>query len=401
MRPLPARSGPWTVVACLWVVVTAANAYYIVPSGILPVVMDELAIGPTAASLLVSVMFGTQVVVGVPVGIALDRLDNRRAIAAATLVFIAAYAWTWQAAASGAFWSLLAARAVATPMTAALWTASINVTGRQFPPSQQATAVGVVTSAPAAGFAIGLVTGPLVASRLGWDAVFAIYAAPVAVGCAAFWVASHRFDLSGGTAASPNPADFKRLLSRRAIWNVAAMAFLGFSLYAFVTSWVPTYLTDQLGVSLAYGGLFVALFPAIGIVARGGSGYVSDRFFGHRRRPVALLSFVVSVPAVALVAGANTWLVVLVALLVSGLFVQLGLGLFYAQARELADTNVVATAVGFTTSMAVLGGFVAPIVGGFLIEQSGYPAAFGYAIGVGVVGIALAWVAPEPELSAR
>jgi len=389
-------AGPWDVVLGVWVLIVAANAYYIVPAGVLPVLMDRLAIGPTTASLLVSVMFGTQVVVGIPVGMALDRVNHRRAILVATLVLVAAYAWSWQAATEGAFWSLLVSRAVATPATAAIWTAGVNVSARGFSAARQATAVGVFTSGPPAGFALGLLTGPVVATRFGWPAVFAVYAVPAAVGCAAFWVASRRIDVSGTGTETPQAADFGRLLSDRPLWTVATMAFLGFSLYAFVTSWVPTYLTEELGFSLTRGGLFVALFPAIGIVARGGSGAVSDRLFARRRRPVALLAFGVSTPAVVLVALADTAALVLFGLLVAGLFVQLGLGLFYAQVRELADPSVAATAVAFATSMSTFGGFTAPLLGGLLIEHGGYGPAFGYAVAAALLGLLLAAVAPEP-----
>lgn len=388
-------AGPWDVVLGIWVLIVAANAYYIVPASVLPVLMDRLAVGPTTASLLVSVMFGTQVVVGIPVGVALDRADDRRAILLATLVLVAAYAWSWRAATGGDYWSLLASRAVATPATAAIWTAGVNVSARGFAPERQATAVGVFSSGPPAGFALGLLTGPIVATRFGWPAVFAVYALPAALGCAAFWLASRRMDLSGTDAETPRAADFRRLLSDRPIQIVATMAFLGFSLYAFVTSWVPTYLTEELGFSLARGGLFVALFPAIGIVARGGSGAVSDRLFAHRRRPVALLAFGVSTPAILLVALTDAAVLVLVGLLVAGLFVQLGLGLFYAQVRELADPNVAATAVAFATSMATFGGFTAPLLGGLLIEHGGYAPAFGYAIGAALLGLVLAAVTPE------
>lgn len=380
--------------------VTAANAYYIVPASVLPVLMDRLALDPAAASLLVSVMFGTQVVVGVPIGIALDRVDNRRAIVVATLVLIVCYAWSYQAATAGAYLSLLASRAVATGATAATWTAGVNVVGRVFDDERRATAVGVLSSTPAAGFAIGLLSGPYVAQRAGWAAIFVVYAAPVVLGCLAFLLATARIDVSGTGGSTPGLADFRELLTGRAIWSVAGMAFLGYSLYAFITSWMPTYLAQELGFSLTSGGLFAALFPAIGILARGSSGAVSDRLFSHRRRPVALLSFVVALPALAFIAAADTPLVVGLALVFAGFFVQLGMGLFYAQARELADPNVAATGVAFATSMATLGGFTAPLAAGLLIEHTGgYTAAFAYAGVAAVAGLALAWATPEPDTS--
>lgn len=390
--------GPWDVVLGLGVLIAAVNAYYIVPAGVLPVIREELALGPATAGLLVSVMFGAQMLLGVPVGMLIDRVDNRRAVVAATLVILGLYAWSWQAAAAGDFWVLMLSRGLAAPATAAIWTAGVNIIGRAFDPARQATAVGVFSGGPAAGFAVGLLTGPLVANRFGWAAIFAVYAVPAAVGCALFWVTSHRLDISVEDTATARLADFRKLFTTATVWTVALVAFVGFSLYAFVTSWVPTYLSEVVGVSLAEGGLLAAFFPAVGAVARAGSGAVSDRLFGHRRRPVVLLAFAVSAPAIFLVVLAETVAVLLLALLVAGLFLQLGLGLAYPLARETADPAVAATGVAFTTSMATFGGFVAPPVGGLLIDHSGYLVAFSGALLLGLAGATLAWFVPEPDI---
>lgn len=390
--------GPWDVVLALGILIAAVNAYYIVPAGVLPVIRAELSLGPATAGLLVSVMFGAQMLLGVPVGMLIDRVDNRRAVVAATLAILGLYAWSWQAAAAGDFWTLMLSRGLAAPVTAAIWTAGVNIIGRAFDPARQATAVGVFSGGPAAGFAVGLLTGPLVANRFGWAAIFVVYAVPAAVGCALFWVTSRRIDISVGDTATARLADFRKLFTTATVWTVALVAFVGFSLYAFVTSWVPTYLSEVVGVSLAEGGLLAAFFPAVGAVARAGSGAVSDRLFGHRRRPVVLLAFAVSAPAIFLVVLADTVAILLFALLVAGLFLQLGLGLAYPLARETADPAVAATGVAFTTSMATFGGFVAPPVGGLLIDHSGYLVAFSGALVLGLAGAALAWFVPEPDL---
>ena len=391
-------AGPWDVVFGLGILIAAVNAYYIVPAGVLPVIRDQLSLGPATAGLLVSVMFGAQVVLGVPVGMALDRVDNRRAVVAATLAVVALYAWSWRAARAGDFRTLMVSRALAAPVTATIWTAGVNIVGRAFDERHQATAVGVFSGGPAAGFAVGLLTGPLVAERFGWAAIFAVYAVPAVAGCLVFWVTSRRLELSATDTATARLADFRALFTTTAVWTVALVAFVGFSLYAFVTSWVPTYLSEVVGVSLAEGGLLAAFFPAVGAVARAGSGAVSDRLFGHRRRPVVLLAFLVSGPAVLLVVLVETVAVLLLALTVAGLFLQLGLGLAYPLARETADPAVAATGVAFTTSMATFGGFVAPPVGGALIAGAGYPVAFGAALALGLAGAGLAWFVPEPGI---
>jgi nitrate/nitrite transporter NarK len=385
-------------VAGLVVLILGLNAYYIVPAGVLPVIRDRLALDSAGASLLVSAMFGVQMLLGVPVGVVLDRVDDRRAIAVAVALTVVVYAWSWQAATAGDFWVLVASRGAAAPLTAAVFTAGVTVIGRAFEPARQATAVGVFTGGPPAGFAIGLLTGPLVADALGWAAIFLVYAVPAAVGGAIFWVASRRIDVSGSDVDAPRLADFTRLVGSRAVWIVAVVTFAGLSLYTFVTSWTPTYLTEVVGVSLAQAGLLAALFPAIGAVARVSSGAVSDRLFGHRRRPVILLAFGVSSPAILLIVVGDTLAVVFLALLLAGASLQLGLGLAYAVARENVDGRVAATGVALVLSTGMFGGFVSPTIGGVLIDASGYLAAFGYAVAVGLLGLVGAWFVPEPDL---
>jgi nitrate/nitrite transporter NarK len=385
-------------VAGLVVLIVGLNAYYIVPAGVLPVVQEQLAVGPASASLLVSAMFGTQMVLGVPIGVLLDRVDNRRAIVAATVLTVLVYGWSWQAATAGDFWTLLASRGAAAPLTSVVFTAAVNLIGRAFEPERRATAVGVFTAGPPAGFAIGLLTGPLVAAWSGWADVFIVYAPLAVLGAVALWVTSRELDVAGDDADTARAADFGRLLATREIWTIAFVAFAGLSLYAFVTSWTPTFLTETLGVSLAEAGLLSALFPAIGAVARLSSGAVSDVLFGHRRRPVLLLGFGVSSPAILLIVLADTVAVVFLALLLAGGALQLGLGLAYAVARETADPEVAATGVAIVLSAGLFGGFVAPPIGGALIDLSGYLAAFGYAVATGLAGLGLSWFVPEPDL---
>ena len=82
-----------------------------------------------------------------------------------------------------------------------------------------------------------------------------------------------------------------------------------------VKSGVPTYITRRFGVSLAESGAFVALFPAVGILARPAGGWLSDRWLDRRRRPVFAASFVGAI-ALAVAMFYSTTVAVLVAMLV-------------------------------------------------------------------------------------
>ena len=161
---------------------------------------------------------------------------------------------------------------------------------------------------------------------------------------------------------------------------------------------MPTYLAQELGVSLASSGAIVGLFAGVGILSRIGGGAISDRVFGTRRRPVVVISLVVSTPLMAIIWRSDVVPVVIATLLLAGFTIQLTIGLALAYVRELVEPGVEATAVSMLTAVSLGGAFVAPIAAGMLIERTGgFDAAFMAAVGVGVAGSALAWVAPEAD----
>lgn len=199
-----------------------------------------------------------------------------------------------------------------------------------------------------------------------------------------------------GTPA-PTLSDLGRVVTNRRVWTVGLLGFLGYALYLFVNSWAPSYLTEDLQLSLELSGALVALFPAVGVLSRVTGGVLSDTLFGGRRRPVVLLSFLVATPIIAGFTAIQTVPVVIGALLVAGFAIQLCLGLIFAYVRELVEPAVAATAVAFLTSVGLVGAFIAPIAAGRLIDASNYETAFLIAGTLGVLGALLAWYAPEPE----
>lgn len=384
----------WTLLAGASLISMGLGAYELAPASVTPLIRDSLGVGPSAAGLVVGVMFGTAVLASLPAGAVLDRTDSRLVMALAVGVLQIAGIWGWQAGSAGVFESLLASRILGAVAYAVVWNAGIDVVARSFGPDRRATAVAIFTASGPLGFAIGQSGAPLVAEAAGWPAIFPATAGLALVGLVPFWLASRNGRRPADDAA-PSLADFSAVVTDRSVWIVAVLGFLGYAVYLFVNSWAPSYLTDELAVSLAIAGPVTAVFPAVGVLSRAGGGLISDTLFGGRRRPVVLASFVVATPVVAgfpLLRG----VAVVAALLVAGFAIQLCLGLVYAYVRELVDPAVAATAVAFLTSVGLAGAFVSPIAGGAVIDAAGYDVAFGLAGLLGLAGVLLAWYAPEP-----
>lgn len=381
----------------IWLSSTFANGLVIAPASVFPVIMDSMAIGPTRASWIVSVTLAASALSSVLSGAAVDRVNNRWMVIVGVFVFLGTCLWAWRAALAGSYWSLLLSRAGAGIAIMIIWNGGINMIGAHVSPEYKATAIGAFAASAPGGFAIAQYLSPVITGLTGWPAIFPVFGAVCVVGLLVFWPVSRAFDVEHGKVQTPRFADFRRVFTSRHVWHVSLMGFMAFTLYAFLNSWMPSYLVDVYGLSLAESGLLVAVFPAVGIVSRSGGGFLSDVLFDGCRRPVALLAFGVSAPALGVLFFAPTATVLVGALITIGLFIQFGMGLFLTYIRELVDQNVNATAVAFLSGVAIFGAFTAPTVGGMILERTGtYAAAFSYAGVVAVVGCLLAWFAPEP-----
>ncbi|WP_311173726.1 MFS transporter [Halobellus ordinarius] len=369
-------------------------AYEIVPASVTPLIRESLGVGSTRAGFLVGIMFGVAIVASLPAGAVLDRTDSRRVMALAVLVLVVAGIWGWFAGGNGNYWSVIASRAVGGVAFVVVWNAGIDIVSQAASPENRATVVGVFTASGPIGFALGQSTGPIVAGRFGWPAIFIAYTGVALVGLSIFWPMSR--GLGAARGETPSLSEFGTVLQSGTVWRIGTLGFLSYALYLFINSWGSSYLTEEIGLSLALSGALVAVFPAIGALSRVSSGVLSDRVFGGKRRPVLIGSFGLATPLMLVFTQFGTIPVLIALLFLSGFAIQLTLGLSFTYVREVVEPHVAATAVAFQTSVGLAGAFLSPIAGGAVIDAAGFDVAFALAGGLGAVGVLLAWRAPEP-----
>jgi NNP family nitrate/nitrite transporter-like MFS transporter len=389
-RGLSAAQG--TTLTVGWVMLLFVGAYLITPASILPLIIDDLGTGEATAASLVSMPQVAATVIGLPVGIYLDRIETRSIVPFAGTVLFVGSAGDWLAATEASVLLLTASRLLAGVGMFILWVVSVNVASNAFPPRQRATATSVIISGYPAGYALGQFGAPRIASVVGWPGVFPVFGTAVLVVSVAFFVVTSGVSRADTSTSPPTLSDLTQVFGNRNVWSVVVVTFLGYSLYMVFNSWMPTYITRQFGISLAESGSFVALFPAIGILARPAGGWVSDGWLRRRRRPVFAASFTgASVLAVAMLY--STTVAALVGVLVlAGVFIQLQIGLLYQSVQEFAAPSVAGTAVSLASIAGWLGSFVAPVAVGELVATAGtYTAVFGFAVALGLGGVLTVW----------
>lgn len=407
---------PWGTLLGAWVLSVVANAYLIVPASVLPPIAADLGVTPGTAVWIVSIAFAAWAASNFALGGAISRFGDVAVLAVASLSVAIAGVWGWRAGLGGSFLSLAGSRVLGGIALGAIWTTGANVVGRVFPVDRQGIALGLFTTSAPTGLAIGQFTGPLVAGFVGWEADFLLFGFATLGGFGLFlaFAPDLRVDSESptdtetetqtetGTKGEPDDATpaatsaIRTVLTDRSVRYGCGMGFVAYSLFLFFNSWMPTYLTEQFGVSLAASSAFVALFPAVGIVSRAGGGVVSDRLLDHRRLPVMKVSFLAAAPLVAVVAVSRTVPVVVAVLVAAGFAIQLSIGIVYTYVREVVAADASASALAVLGSAAIFGSFSAPVIAGALIEWTdAYTSAFAYAGLLALVGIALAFAAPE------
>ena len=389
------RRRAWTTTLWLWLATVFVVAYEIVPASVLPLVRTDLGVDAATGSWIVSAILLSMAIFSLPAGVVLDRVDERRAIGVAAIAFFATTIWAWLAGSAGSFPSLLAARFAGGAALVALWTASVDVVGASFDADRQGTAIAFLATGVPGGYALGHLTGPVLANAFGWPATFPPYGALTVLFVGFYLIGSRRRTVATGSRP-PTGADLRRVFGNDGVWTVGALAFAAFSLNLLFNSWLPTYFVERFSVSVAWGGALAAGFPLVGVVARATSGVVSDRYFGARRRPLVLGSFLAVAVLVPAIVVADRLAAVLAVLVVAGFVTQTGLVLLLPLVRELVAENVAATALAVLNTVGFLGAFSAPIVTGALIDRAGFDAAFAYAVVLAVGGTALALRIREP-----
>ncbi|QAU14428.1 MFS transporter [Halorubrum sp. BOL3-1] len=389
-----------TTITAGWLLLLFVGAYLITPASLLPLVMTDLEITESTAAALVSMPQVAATVVGIPVGIYLDRVETRVTVPVAAAVLFIGSTGDWLAASRGTVSLLIASRLFAGAGMFVLWVTCINIAASTFPPTRRATATSVIISGYPAGYALGHLGAPRVAALVGWPGVFPVFGVAVVMMSFGFYVAVGRVPRFHSSTDPMTLLEFKKVIRNRNVWAVLLVTVLGYSLYMVFNSWMPTYITRRFGVSLADSGTFVALFPTVGILTRPIGGWLSDAVLDQRRRPVFAASFVgATVLAVAMFY--STTIAVLVPILVlAGAFVQLQIGLMYQSIQEFVDPRAAGTAVSLASVAGWLGSFVAPVVAGELVAITGtYSILFVFAVGLGLSGGLAVWQMAESGTS--
>jgi MFS transporter, ACS family, glucarate transporter len=431
----------WVVMGlifCIWAIACADRANFGIA---LPYMKKEFHITNTEAGLIVSLFSFAYALVQIPVGMLYRRLGEKASGIFLALCMVFTSLFTALMATTSSVLLLQLYRIGLGLAEGPLGIGCTNVINRWFPPQEKGLATGLWIAASKLGPLMVPSVCLIVIAIWGWREIFYVFAVPGFL-FAILWIfmvtnspsesrfcspAEQRYirgeDAAGkvGNAGKKNAAGLRYLRSMPLLdainrtrrverlqtirqvftsWNIIGVA-LGYGCMIGITnifmSWIPTYLVTVRGFESVKMG-FLASAPFIGAVTGNMiGGLISDRLLDGRRKPMMLLGAVGTTLMLCLLIEAPDSVVYLgCTLLISGLMVGIGFAGYSAYAMGLVSKSTYPTAFGIVNFLGQIGGAVAPLMVGILLDHYGWSSVFMYMVGTALLCVVLVASVVEP-----
>jgi ACS family D-galactonate transporter-like MFS transporter len=241
---------------------------------------DELGVGPEQFGYLSSAFFAVYAFSQIPIGYLIDRYG------VTTISRIAAFLWSVASACTAMapnFATIYLARLFLGLAEAPTFPANAKAVGYWFPRHERGLATSLFDAAAKLSNAVGVAFTAYLMVMFGWRGMFWWTAALSLVFFFLFWAfyrnpsedkrltpAEARYIREGGGEPETPPGDRPRgaslayLITRRKIWGLTiGFAAYGY-LFAFLLTWLPTYLQTTFGVNILKAGGYVFLIWGVG-----------------------------------------------------------------------------------------------------------------------------------------
>ncbi|EPP3046492.1 MFS transporter [Salmonella enterica subsp. enterica serovar Kentucky] len=402
---------------------------------VLPFIIDEFHINNFEAGAIASMFFLGYAVSQIPAGFFIAKRGTRGLVSLSIFGFSA---FTWLMGTVSSVFSLKMVRLGLGLSEGPCPVGLASTINNWFPPKEKATATGVYIAATM--FA-PIIVPPLavwIAVTWGWRWVFFSFAIPGIVAAIAWYLLvkskpsesgfvsqSELEEINAGRDIHKNTVRENILIADRftlldKIIRVKKMApidtakglftsknilgdclayFMMVSVLYGLLTWIPLYLVKERGFDVMSMG-FVASMPCIGgFIGAIGGGWISDKVLGRRRKPTMMFTAISTVVMMLIMLNipASTW-AVCVGLFFVGLCLNIGWPAFTAYGMAVSDTKTYPIASSIINSGGNLGGFVATMAAGFLLDKTGsFNSVFTYFGICAAIGLVVILFLDEPQ----
>ncbi len=377
-------------------------------SAVIPLVREDLGITNAQAGGLMAFFFVTYTIFQLPSGYLGDRFGPRKVLTFGALVSIVGNIIFSQ----GSSFAVLSLGQLVNGMGQAMgWSSAIKLVVSWFPRSRRATALGLFATCITGGSSVGIRLSGFVGDHLGWRSSFIILPAMMGIVALVFWILVRDRPIEKGLPEFEDELHLERqiesdprsrlsvVLTNRTLWIVALVYFCFVYVQFGCLVWIPPFLKEAYAMSVDRASTisFLVLLP--GVFASPLAGYLSDHFFGGRRKPLIILGLaVLSGSAFILFLRVGIGLA-MVLLAIVGLMIVMPDILLAAYPSDIMSRKLTATATGFLATFTSMAGIITTPLSGKIVDLSGSYYAFflSFAI-VALAGTALTFFINEKAI---
>ena len=374
-HPKPSSQRRWWIVGLLFLAVLVNYIDRNNLSVAAVPVMEEFDFSPSTAGALMSAFFWTYTLLQIPSGWVVDRFGFRWTYGVAFLL------WSLSSAAIGlgrSFGQIFGLRMMLGASQAVVQPVSLTYIRTHFTEHEQGLPTGLYISGMMIGPAVGGFLGGVLLENLGWRTMFILTGLiPCLWLLPWFWLAPRGRPATRSAGPSVRrKAPLRKLFANPVVWGITITAFFYSYFWYFCMSWLPSYLVMERGLSFLEMGVYTALpFVAMSIVSPT-SGRLADRWIARTGRPVfvrkvfVITGYILGSSTLALIWVESSELAL--AILV---FALAGIGLtsanYWALTQAISPRSFTGRAIGYQNTVSNLAGICAPMLTGYLVEQSG------------------------------
>jgi ACS family sodium-dependent inorganic phosphate cotransporter len=284
--------------------------------------------------------------------------------------------------------------------------------GRWVPARERSRAASFNLAAIPAGTLVAIIVTPYLAVNFGWPSVFYVFGATGVIWFVFWWLlvvdkpsldsrmgeperAMFRSEEEKGDTSESKSIPWRTLLTRKPVWAIIIAHFCNnWGLYVLL-SWLPSYFSSQLDISLKSVWIYVAPPWIASFVVGNIAGVLADRLIARGWTVTRVRRFMQGIgsggPALALIAlasvrDADTAVILLTVSLGLGAFSFAG---FASNHLDIAPRHA-GILFGISNTAATIPGIIGVALTGYLVEVSGtYASAFYLTAAMYAVGLVI------------
>jgi MFS family permease len=366
-----------------------------------PLLEKELSLSASEMGWVLAVFYWAYAPMQPVMGWLADRFGPARVLAGGLLLWSLATAVTGLA---GGLAALVAMRLLMGVGEATFYPSALSLLSRNVAAPQRARATATMQFGAVIGPAIGTLLGGLIMLRYGWRAMF------IVMGLASLlWLIFWRRWMRRAQPAAPPPQTgdnppYSLILRQRALWGGMIGTFCSNYAFYFVFSWLPLYLVNERGLSIAQMAPMATAF----YVADGASvlltGWLLDRWVRrgaslNRAYKTALVASSAGVGLCLIASSVVTGVIAAAAiLLLTGVMDGLNSPSNPSVTQTFAGPWATGRWMGIQNAVGNVAGMTAPVVTGYLVQHTGhYTSALVLSGCIALFGL-VAWLVIVPEV---